>query len=59
MTTCPCQSDLPYEECCAPLHRGEPASTPEALMRSRYSAFVRNDTTYVAKAGTRTPAPPG
>ncbi|MFP1683831.1 YchJ family protein [Alloalcanivorax sp. C16-1] len=47
---CPCGADLPYEDCCAPLHRGEPALTPEALMRSRYSAFVRNDTTYVARS---------
>tara|TARA_A100001391_G_C5082106_1_gene280207 strand:- start:141 stop:617 length:477 start_codon:yes stop_codon:yes gene_type:complete len=47
---CPCGADLPYENCCAPLHRGEPAATPEALMRSRYSAFVRNDTTYVAES---------
>ena len=47
MTTCPCQSGLPYENCCAPLHHGEPASSPEALMRSRYSAFVRDDADYV------------
>ena len=41
---CPCQSDTPYAECCAPWHRGldegSYAPTPEALMRSRYSAYA-------------------
>lgn len=37
---CPCGSGLPYEECCAPLHRGEAATTALALMRSRFSAFA-------------------
>ncbi|MCE8015273.1 YchJ family protein [Halomonas sp. MCCC 1A17488] len=37
---CPCGSGRPYAACCGPCHGGEPATTPEALMRSRYSAFV-------------------
>ena len=37
---CPCASDLPYTQCCQPYHAGEAAPTPEALMRSRYSAYV-------------------
>jgi SEC-C motif-containing protein len=43
---CPCgQTDarkrpLTYAQCCQPWHLGGAASTPEALMRSRYSAFV-------------------
>ncbi|HAU19042.1 MAG TPA: hypothetical protein DCS72_11975, partial [Marinobacter adhaerens] len=37
---CPCGSGKSYSECCQPLHHGEAASTPEALMRSRYAAFV-------------------
>jgi SEC-C motif-containing protein len=37
---CPCGSGKSYSECCQPLHQGEAASTPEALMRSRYAAFV-------------------
>ena len=41
---CPCGSDLPYKECCQLLHTGLAeglhAPTPEALMRSRYSAYV-------------------
>ena len=41
---CPCQSDMPYADCCGPWHKGldqsHHASTPEALMRSRYSAYL-------------------
>jgi SEC-C motif-containing protein len=38
---CPCFSGLRYAACCVPLHSGErEASTPEALMRSRYAAFA-------------------
>jgi len=47
-TRCPCQSGLPYAECCGPLHRGERAApTAEALMRSRYSAFAVGDADYL------------
>ena len=39
--TCPCGSGKPYAACCGPLHAGEkPAPTAEALMRSRYAAYV-------------------
>ncbi|MDP2018530.1 YchJ family protein [Hydrogenophaga sp.] len=41
---CPCDSGQPYSECCglwhAGLAAGRYAPTPEALMRSRYSAYV-------------------
>ena len=47
---CPCRVDSgaekPYGECCGPWHAGYSASprihapTPEALMRSRYSAYA-------------------
>lgn len=37
---CPCGSGLAYSRCCATWHRGAPAPTAEALMRSRYSAYV-------------------
>lgn len=37
---CPCGSGLAYRQCCQPLHEGAAATSPEALMRSRYSAFV-------------------
>lgn len=40
---CPCGSARPYADCCARYHAdggGLPAPTAEALMRSRYSAYV-------------------
>ena len=37
---CPCTSGVVYGNCCGRWHAGEPAPTAEALMRSRYSAFV-------------------
>ncbi len=40
---CPCGKPLPYTACCGAWHEGPrylQASTAEALMRSRYSAFV-------------------
>ncbi len=37
---CPCGNPLPYATCCGRWHAGEAAPTAEALMRSRYSAFV-------------------
>ncbi|WGI25693.1 YchJ family metal-binding protein [Halomonas alkaliantarctica] len=38
--SCPCGSQLTLDTCCGRYHQGEFAPTPEALMRSRYSAFV-------------------
>ncbi len=41
---CPCGSGSTYDDCCGRYHRGDvPVPTPEALMRSRYSAFARAD----------------
>lgn len=37
---CPCGSPLTLDACCGRYHQGEGAPNPEALMRSRYSAFV-------------------
>jgi SEC-C motif-containing protein len=38
---CPCGSGSTYEECCLQIHRFHAkATTAEALMRARYSAFV-------------------
>ncbi|MFH1728632.1 MAG: YchJ family protein [Pseudomonadota bacterium] len=49
MSKCPCQSDLDYSKCCEPLIKGEQkAETAEALMRSRYSAYVKNEINYIA-----------
>lgn len=37
---CPCGSGQSYGRCCQPWHEGAAAPTAEALMRSRYSAYV-------------------
>jgi SEC-C motif-containing protein len=37
---CPCGNGKRYSACCQPWHQGQPAPTAEALMRSRYSAYV-------------------
>jgi len=37
---CPCGMCKTYETCCEPYHKHHNAPTCEALMRSRYSAFV-------------------
>lgn len=37
---CPCGSGLRYVSCCQLLHHGQSAKSAEALMRSRYSAYV-------------------
>ena len=38
---CDCDSGRAYEDCCGALHGGVQAADAVALMRSRYSAFVR------------------
>lgn len=40
LLVCPCGDPRLYMECCGALHAGARAETPEALMRSRYSAYV-------------------
>ena len=48
MTQCYCCSSLPFEQCCAPLlNNTQKATTPEALMRSRYSAFCTGNVKYL------------
>ncbi|GAA1694967.1 YchJ family protein [Microbacterium sediminicola] len=47
---CPCGSGAIYGACCGPPHRGEPAGSPEALMRSRYTAFAIGDARYLAES---------
>lgn len=39
-THCPCESGKLYQACCGLYHHGAVALTAEALMRSRYSAYV-------------------
>ena len=41
---CPCGSGKAYSECCEPIIKGiTPAPTPEALMRSRYTAYAKHE----------------
>lgn len=50
MTTCPCGNEN-YERCCKPFHSGDATpETAEALMRSRYSAFVKAEIGYLEKS---------
>lgn len=44
---CPCDSHLPYSECCQNWHQGKPAPSALALMRSRYSAYVLGEVEYI------------
>jgi SEC-C motif-containing protein len=44
---CPCGSGRAYEQCCLRWHSGDPAPTAQALMRSRYSAFVLRNEPYL------------
>ena len=44
---CPCGSGAALAACCGRLHAGEAAATPEALMRSRYSAYALGLDDYV------------
>jgi SEC-C motif-containing protein len=47
---CPCCSTKDYAECCATyLERGQAAHTPEALMRSRYTAYTQGNIDYLAR----------
>ncbi len=46
--TCPCGSNKSYARCCGPLITGKRiADCPEALMRSRYSAFTQANMDYI------------
>lgn len=46
MPACPC-GGADYARCCGPWHSGLAAPDAEALMRSRYSAFVLGDAGYL------------
>ncbi len=45
---CPCGQNLPFEACCKKYIEGSlNAPTPEALMRSRYSAYTQGEVAYI------------
>ncbi|WP_240183045.1 YchJ family protein [Pedobacter jeongneungensis] len=48
LINCPCGSGFTFQHCCQPYHLSlKTAPTAEALMRSRYSAFVMADAGYL------------
>lgn len=48
MEQCPCGSGKPYAQCCEPYHNGTAqAPTALALMRSRYTAYVKGEIDYL------------
>ncbi|ASG22065.1 YchJ family protein [Nitrospirillum viridazoti] len=48
MSQCHCGSARAYEDCCGPYHAGTALPpTAEALMRSRYSAFIVHNIDYL------------
>ncbi len=49
MSKCPCGSGLAFDACCGPIIAGAPAATAEALMRSRYTAYVRRAYDHLGK----------
>ncbi len=56
--SCPCHSGRPYILCCGPLLAGDlVALTAEALMRSRYTAYVSRDIAYLLRSWHPTTRP--
>jgi SEC-C motif domain protein len=53
--TCPCGNPLDLEQCCGPLLAGAPAASPEALMRSRYTAYVLGDIDHIVRTHLASP----
>ncbi len=47
---CPCGRPATFAECCGPVLDGAPADTPEALMRSRYTAFAIGDAAHLERS---------
>lgn len=48
MSQCPCGSEQDFETCCSPfLENSSIPQTAEALMRSRYTAYVKNNIDYL------------
>lgn len=58
MTVCPCNSEIKLAECCGPILAGtSSAPTAEALMRSRYTAYVQKNYDHVLKTCHQTTRP--
>jgi len=48
-TLCPCGSKKKYKLCCQRYHKGAQAKDALALMKSRYSAYVKGEVKYIIK----------
>ncbi len=49
MNQCPCSSERTFALCCEPILAGTPAASPEALVRARYTAFVKKDFDFIER----------
>ena len=58
LTPCPCGQPKNYAYCCGAYHAGAAAPTAEALMRSRYSAYVLGLEDYVLATWHASTRPP-
>ena len=58
VTLCPCGTGKAFDACCARWHVNLQAPTAEALMRSRYSAYVLKNETYLLATWHVTTRPP-
>lgn len=47
---CPCGTSINYDLCCGKIHLGYTATSAEALMRSRYSAYALGLSHYLLKS---------
>ncbi|MDG2260864.1 MAG: YchJ family metal-binding protein [Actinomycetota bacterium] len=57
-TDCPCESGDRFNSCCGPfIRRQAEPPTAEALMRSRYSAFVKRNAAYIVHSWLPSTAP--
>ncbi|WP_307373759.1 YchJ family protein [Microbacterium sp. W4I20] len=54
---CPCLSGNTFDSCCGPLLQGAAAPTAERLMRSRFTAFSREDAAYLLRTWHPTTRP--
>lgn len=49
MSQCPCGSGNDFDACCGSILEGASAATPEALMRSRFTAFVHGNLDHIER----------
>lgn len=55
---CPCESGRRFGQCCGPVLAGRAAATAEALMRSRYTAWVLENPHYLRESWHPRTRPP-